>query len=45
MRQKRRAADAKAYSVGDYVWVFQEVVLPKVTKKIAKKMAGPISNN
>ena len=32
IRQKRRVdkrtADAKAYSVGDYVWVFQEVVPP-----------------
>ena len=37
IRQKRRfdkrTADAKAYSVGDYVWVFQEVVPPKGTKK------------
>ena len=33
IRQKRRfdkrTVDAKAYSVGDYVWVFQEVVPPK----------------
>ena len=32
IRQKRRVdkrtADAKTYSVGDYVWVFQEVVPP-----------------
>ena len=35
-RQKRRfdkrTADAKAYSVGDFVWVFQEVVPPKGIK-------------
>ena len=41
IRQKRRfdkkTADAKAYSVGDYVWVFQEVVPPKGTKKLFKK--------
>ena len=41
IRQKRRfdkrTADAKAYSVGDYVWVFQEVVPPKGTKKLLKK--------
>ena len=49
IRQKRRhdkrTADAKAYSVGDYVWVFQEVVPPKGTKKLFKKVARPISNN
>ena len=28
----KRTADAKAYSVSDYVWVFQEVVPPKGTK-------------
>ena len=41
IRQKRRfykkTTDAKAYSVGDYVWVFQEVVPPKGTKKLLKK--------
>ena len=31
----------KAYSVGDYVWVFQEVVPPKGTKKLLKKWRGP----
>ena len=45
IRQKRRfdkrTADAKAYSVGDYVWVFQEVVPPKGTKKLLKKRRGP----
>ena len=44
IRQKRRfdkrTADAKAYSVGDYVWVFQEVVPPKETKKLLKKSRG-----
>ena len=44
-RQKRRfdkrTADAKAYSVGDYVWVFQEEVPPKETKKLLKKWRGP----
>ena len=45
VRQKRRfdkrTADAKAYSVGDYVWVFQEVVPPKGTKYLLKKWRGP----
>ena len=42
-RQKRRfderTADAKAYSDGDYAWVFQEVVPPKGTKKLLKNGA------
>ena len=41
IRQKKRfdkrTADAKAYSVGDYVWVFQEVVPLKGNKKLLKK--------
>ena len=45
IRQKRRfdkrTADAKAYSVGDYVWLFQEVVPSKGTKKLLKKWRGP----
>ena len=45
IRQKRRfdkrTADTKAYSVGNYVWVFQEVVPPKGTKKLLKKWRGP----
>ena len=49
IRQKRRfhkkTANAKAYSVGDYIWVFQEVVPPKGTKKIIKEMAWSISDN
>ena len=44
IRQKRRfdkrIANAKAYSVGDYVWVFQEVVPPKGAKKLLKKWRG-----
>ena len=44
-RFDRRTADAKAHSVGDYVWVFQEVVPPKGTKKIIKEMAWSISDN
>ena len=40
-RFDKRTADAKAYSVGDYVWVFQEVVPPKGTKKLSKKWRGP----
>ena len=48
VRQKRRFdrrnAGAKAYSIGDF-WVFQEVVPPKGTKKIAEKMAWSILNN
>ena len=45
IRQKRsfykKTADAKAYSVGDYVRVFQEVVSPKRTRKLLKKRGGP----
>ena len=37
----KRTADANAYSVGDYVWVFQEVVPPKGTQKLLKKWRGP----
>ena len=40
-RQKRRfdkrTADAKAHSVGDYVWVFKDKVPPKGTKNLLKK--------
>ena len=32
-RFDKRAAGAKAYWVGDYVWVFQNVIPPKGTKK------------
>ena len=45
IRQKRRfdkrTADAKTYSVGDYIWVVQEVVPPKKTKKKPKKWRVP----
>ena len=45
IRQKRRfdkrTADAKAHSVANYVWVFQEVVPPKGTKKLLKKWRDP----
>ena len=32
----KEAAVSKVYSVGDYVWVFQNVILPKRTKKLLK---------
>ena len=32
----KKVAGAKAYSVGDSVWVFQNVIPPKDTKKIRK---------
>ena len=37
----RKAAGAKAYQVGDYVWVFQNFIPPKGTKKLLKKWRGP----
>ena len=37
----KKAAGAKTYSMGDYVWVFQNVILPKGTKKLLKKWRGP----
>ena len=37
----KKAAGAKALSVGDYVWVFQNVIKPKGTKKLLKKWRGP----
>ena len=36
-RFNKKAAGAKAYSVGGYVWVFQNVIPPKGTKKLLKK--------
>ena len=36
----KKAAGAKAYSVGDYVWVFQNVISPKGTKKLLTKWRG-----
>ena len=44
-RQRRRfdkkAAGTKAYSVGEYVWVFQNVITPKGTKNLLKNCRGP----
>ena len=40
-RFDKKAAGAKAYLVGDYVWVFQNVIPPKGTKKRLKKWRGP----
>ena len=37
----KRTAHAKAYLVGDYVCVFQEVVPLKGTKRLMKKWRGP----
>ena len=37
----KKGAGAKAYSVEDYVWVFQNVIPPKGTKKLLKKWRGP----
>ena len=37
----KKASGAKAYSVGDYIWVFQNVIPPKGTKKLLKKWRGP----
>ena len=45
LRFDKRTADEKAYSVGDYVWVFQELVPPKGTENLLKKMAWSFSNN
>ena len=44
-RFDKRSADAKAYSVGDFVWVLQEIFQPKGTTKTAEKMARSISKN
>ena len=40
-RFDKKAAGAKAYSVGDYVWVFQKIIPSKGTKKLLKKWRGP----
>ena len=37
----KKAAGARAYLVADYVWVFQNVIPPKGTKKLLKKWRGP----
>ena len=44
MQRKRfdkKAAGAKAYSVGDYVWVFRNVIPPKEQKKFQKSGGDP----
>ena len=41
-RFDKKAAGAEAYSVGDYVWVFQNVIPPKGTKKLLKKVKGTL---
>ena len=41
MKFDKKTADAKAYSVGDYVCVFREVVPPKGTKKLFKNWRDP----
>ena len=40
-RFDKKAADAKSYSVEDYIWVFQNVIPPKGTKKLLKNWMGP----
>ena len=40
-RFDKKAGVAKGYSVGDYVWVFQNFIPPKGTKKLLKKWWGP----
>ena len=35
-RFDKKAAGAKAYSVGDYVWVFQNMIPPRGNKKLLK---------
>ena len=45
MRQRKnydeKILQAKPYAVGQYVWVFQNVIPPKGTKKLLKKWRGP----
>ena len=45
MRQRKKCDEkivqAKPYAVGQYVWVFQNVIPPKGTKKLLKKWRGP----
>ena len=40
-RFDKKAAGAKTYSVGDYVWVFQNVIPPKGTEELLKRWRGP----
>ena len=37
----KKILQAKPYAVGQYVWVFQNVIPPKGTKKLLKKWRGP----
>ena len=37
----KKADGTKLYSVGDYVWVFQNVIPPKGTIKFLKNWRGP----
>ena len=39
--RRQQEAGARAYSVGDYVWVFQNVIPPKGTKKLLKNGGDP----
>ena len=45
MRQRKKYDEkilqAKPYAVGQFVWVFQNVIPPKGTKKLLKKWRGP----
>ena len=40
-RFDKKAAGTKTYSLEDYVWIFQNVIPPKGTKKLLKKWRGP----
>ena len=46
MRQRKKydekVLQAKPYAVGQYVWVFQNVIPPKGTGKLLKKWRGPL---
>ena len=45
MRQRKKYDEkilqAKPYAVGQYVWVFQNIILPKGTTNLLKKWRGP----
>ena len=36
---------AKPYAVGKYVWVFQNVILPKGTKTLVEEMERTVHGN
>ena len=46
MRQRKKYDEkilqAKPYAVGQYVWVFKNIIPPKRTKKLLKKWRGPL---